>query len=1199
MNHPLILIPGMHRSGTSLVTRLINLLGFDLGQHLMPAGPDNPKGYWENMDIVESHEALLTSLDSPWTALTELPENWLDRPVTGLVRQRLADLMAAEFRDGPAAIKDPRLCRVLPMWQSIARQTGRKAVVLMAVRHPLDVAKSLEKRDGMPLAVGLLLWLRYVCEAERDSRTLARIVVDYDTLLADWRGEVKRIASTLQIDWPTTPDQAYSQITDFISQDLRHHHTPTKSLQMPAGEIGGLALAVYQALRAEPINSTVIDAALVRMKDWTEDNLGLVAALGGTLYRALETDRKLVAAQAVEQDLRQAVGTRDQSLIGRDEAHRQQIQAYHEDRENLLGEITRLQGVESGLHQQIHGKNDEILALGDRIGQVQNIVQQRDQQIVALSEQVSGLMKSTSWRITAPMRWVRQMVRAVQSRLWLMVSLEKLPLVPDPERVAATRGRVSVCSSLGITQAVVPGGLLRLIVVRAGASNAQGIKSVLPSMSLSVFVDFPGNHTHTHRVSFAAGQKKAHLDLPVEILPHRLEFAFGDGLDGDDGQMPPLTYRLRRIGGLWCLPGRLLRPMMRIVRHPGPTWQTFLRGLGMLRRGDVKSFLAALHRRVRRGVQEIANLDYQDWIRLYDTLDEQDQVAMVRRVALMPWRPRFSVLMPVYNPPLEILRAAIQSVRDQIYPDWELCIVDDASPNPEINALLAEMAAVDPRIKYRIRDENGHISRTTNDCLALATGDYAAMMDHDDVLRPHALYMMAEAICQAPDAALLYSDEDKIDEHGHRYDPYFKCAWNYDLFLSQGYLNHLTVIKLAAIKAVGGWRVGFEGSQDHDLLLRIIETIRPEHIIHVPAILYHWRAIATSTASGMGAKNTAAEAGERALSEHLNRIGTQGVAGPGLGSYQLGAWYRVRWPVPDPAPLVSLIIPTRDKLDLLRGCVEGLLRRTDYPALEIIIVDNNSVEAATLSWLDNIQADQRANQRVRVIRDDRPFNYSALNNNAVALAQGSVIGLINNDIDVIHPEWLSEMVSQVMRPHVGCVGAMLYYADDRIQHAGVICGLGGVAGHSHKFFPRHHPGYFGRLGLVQQLSAVTAACLLVRKSVYEQVGGLDEAAFTVAFNDVDFCLKVRAAGYVNLWTPYAELYHLESASRGQEDSPEKIARFQAEMAEMKARWADILADDPAYSPNLTQDFENFGYAFPPRLRKPWLEPDMPSVIRRG
>ena len=443
MNHSAILISpllilGMHRSGTSLITRLVNLLGSDLGSNLMPPSADNIKGYWENIDVVEAHEALLTSLDSPWTALTPLPGDWQQRPMTGLVRQRLQGILADEFKPGLVAIKDPRLCRVLPLWQQVLETTSRRPKIIMAVRHPLDVARSLEKRDGMPIAVGLLLWLRHVLEAERDSRSLPRIVVDYDDIVADWRQVVDRITKTLAVEWPVSPELIFAEARDFVAQDLRHHHAASTATIMPAGEVGALAEMVYRALCAETISVAVLDAALVRLDDWTSDPLGLVNALGITLHRALESDRQLVATKLVEQDLRAAVGLRDQSLIGRDEEYRQRIQSYHDDRMTLLNEIKRLENVESSLLQQAAIREVEKARLADETA---NEIASRDQHILGLAAQVSGLLQSTSWRITAPLRWVRHNIRRVKSALWLMVSLQKLPLIPDEERVGALRGK--------------------------------------------------------------------------------------------------------------------------------------------------------------------------------------------------------------------------------------------------------------------------------------------------------------------------------------------------------------------------------------------------------------------------------------------------------------------------------------------------------------------------------------------------------------------------------------------------------------------------------------------------------------------------------------------------------------------------------------------------------------------------------------
>jgi GT2 family glycosyltransferase len=404
-----------------------------------------------------------------------------------------------------------------------------------------------------------------------------------------------------------------------------------------------------------------------------------------------------------------------------------------------------------------------------------------------------------------------------------------------------------------------------------------------------------------------------------------------------------------------------------------------------------------------------------------------------------------------------------------------------------------------------------------------------------------------------------------MDAGGRRYDPYFKPDFSRELFRSQNYLNHLTVHRAENIRAVGGWRPGFEGSQDYDLNLRVMERIDPRAIRHIPKVLYHWRAAEGSTAASGSEKTYAYDAGFKALDEHARRTGLNAVVEAAPDT----PFYRVRLLLPERRPLVSLIIPTRDRVDLLKGCVESILSRTIYENYEIIVIDNNSREPETQAYLAQLR--QRAN--ARVLSYAGSFNYSAINNFAVGHASGEIVGLINNDIEAISPEWLGEMVSWAVQPDIGCVGAKLYYADQRIQHAGVILGLGGVAGHSHKYASREDPGYFYRLKVVQNLSAVTGACLLVRKEIYDAVGGLNERDLKIAFNDVDFCLRVREAGYSNVWTPYAELYHLESMSRGLEDDLEKIRRFQSEIAYMKERWA--LENDPFYSPNLTRDREDF------------------------
>lgn len=525
-----------------------------------------------------------------------------------------------------------------------------------------------------------------------------------------------------------------------------------------------------------------------------------------------------------------------------------------------------------------------------------------------------------------------------------------------------------------------------------------------------------------------------------------------------------------------------------------------------------------------------------------------------------------SLLLTTYNSNIIHLQSCINSVLAQIYPHWQLCIADDASTDGAVSETLLHYSQQDSRIRVVQRSQNGHISQASNSALSLATGDYIALLDHDDLLSPFALQCMVNAISHNPDAALLYSDEDKIDERGERFSPHFKPDWNRDLFYSHNYITHFAVIKKSEVDRVGGFRTGVEGSQDYDLFLRLIANLADKQIVHVPHVLYHWRAIQGSTALSADQKDYTSAAGLNALQDYFSASHLD----LAVSQHQLNNCYRVQWPLPQPAPLVSLIVPTRDGVDLLKQCIDSILQKTTYRQFEIIVVNNQSSCRRTLAYLH-----QLANTaQVRVIDFDQLFNFSAINNLAVSHAKGSIIGLINNDIEVINPGWLEEMVRQVSRPDIGCVGAKLYYPDGRIQHAGVVLGIGGVAGHSHKYFAPHHHGYHSRLALVQNYSAVTGAALLVRKSVYQEVGGL-ETDLAVAFNDIDFCLKVREAGYRNLWTPFAELTHHESVSRGHEDSPEKQARFQREAEYMKSKWGDLLLNDPCYNPNLTLQHEDF------------------------
>nr|WP_306824169.1 glycosyltransferase family 2 protein [Acidithiobacillus ferrooxidans] len=580
--------------------------------------------------------------------------------------------------------------------------------------------------------------------------------------------------------------------------------------------------------------------------------------------------------------------------------------------------------------------------------------------------------------------------------------------------------------------------------------------------------------------------------------------------------------------------------------------------------------------------------DYEKWIRQYDTLTDADRIGIQDHIARFTEPPTFSVIMPTYNTPKKFLRKAIESVRGQIYPHWELCIADDASSLPYVRQMLEKYTRKDSRIKVLFREQNGHISATSNDALALATGDYVALLDHDDELSEHALYWVAAEIVAHPETELIYSDEDKIDEKGSRCDPYFKPDWNPELLLGQNYISHLGVYKRERVLDIGGFRPGFEGSQDWDLVLRFTDNLAPARIRHIPAILYHWRMLSTSTAVSLDAKPYAIKASKKAVIEALQRKGEEAT----LDSVCNGVHHLPSFKVSE-APVVSIIIPTRNETAVLQKCLDSL-NITEYHNYEIIIIDNQSHDPETLAYLSEIQR----RPDLRVLSYPYPFDYAEMHNWAIPQALGEFICLLNNNTEIISSNWLHVMIGQAQRSNVGAVGAKLLYSDGTVQHGGVVLGIGGIASRAHKHFPGNSYGYFGRAALIQNFSAVTAACLLMKKDHWNRVGGMAHE-LTVALKDVDLCLRLREAGLRNVWLPQALLYRHESKSRGSDIHPDKIRRFALENAYMQWRWGGVLRNDPAYNPNLTLDREDFSLAWPPRVRHPWRSECMPVEVPYG
>ena len=638
--------------------------------------------------------------------------------------------------------------------------------------------------------------------------------------------------------------------------------------------------------------------------------------------------------------------------------------------------------------------------------------------------------------------------------------------------------------------------------------------------------------------------------------------AIGGGVSAWTGQVPAAIRALRIANLAGGRPPHPSRITIRRRTRPALVARAFARAPGLAVRAV---YWRSLGKRVRgrgfldRALQHRTEGGYGAWIRRADTLTSADRRRIAAEVAGWEAPPLISVLMPVHDPAPRVLRAALRSVQAQLYPHWELCVVDDASTDPRIPRLLGSFAAADPRIRVARRSENGHIARATNDAAAAAQGPFCAFLDHDDALPVHALYEVVRAIRADPDLVLVYSDEDKIDRRGNRFEPHFKADFDRELLYAQNYINHLTVIRTLALRAVGGLRPGFEGSQDHDLLLRLTDGLDPARIRHIPAVLYHWRAAGGSGTFSDRASARTDAARLWALAEIVAPWGGRAERGP-VGFNRL-----VR-PLPDPAPRVSVIIPTRDRAELLRVTLDGLFDRTAYPAIEVVVVDNDSREPETRALF----ARYRDDPRLRVVAVPGPFNFSDLSNRGAAAATGSVLLFLNNDVEVVEPGWLRELVSIALVPDIGAVGAKLLYPDGTVQHGGVILGIGGVAGHSHLGVDGDAPGYFGRMTLAHEVSAVTGACLAMRAEVFAAVGGFDARDLKVAFNDVDLCLRIREAGYRIVWTPFATLVHHESKSRGPEDTPEKRARFEGETAVMQARWGAQLRTDPYYNIHLSR-----------------------------
>lgn len=578
---------------------------------------------------------------------------------------------------------------------------------------------------------------------------------------------------------------------------------------------------------------------------------------------------------------------------------------------------------------------------------------------------------------------------------------------------------------------------------------------------------------------------------------------------------------------------------------------TIKKGFRYLRHYGPKEFWIRLHERF-----EPEEVPYGPWYEAY--VPDESELEKQRKHRFT-YEPLISVAVPAFRTPETFLIQMMKSLLAQTYSNWELCIANGSPEDTVMKGILEEYMKKDSRIRVSELTENKGIAGNTNAALEMAEGEFVGLLDHDDLLAPNALYEVVKALEADRELDAVYTDEDKVttelDEH---FQPHLKPDFNLDLLRSNNYICHFFVVRRSVVKKAGGFRQEFDGAQDHDFIFRCVETAR--RVGHIPEILYHWRTHKASTADNPASKMYAFDAGKRAIEAHLQRTDTEGVV---IHTPDLG-FFRVKYPVQG-NPLVSIIIPNKDEKETLKDCIESIRKKTEYENYEIIIVENNSTTEEIFQYYKELSQDPR----IRLLRWKKEFNYSAINNYGVSHARGEYLIFLNNDVKIITPGWIKEMLGVCQRPEVGAVGVKLIYPDNTIQHAGCVIGIGGIAGHMFVDMPANRTGYLHKASILQDMSAVTAACMMMKRTAFEEAGGFTEK-LAVAFNDVDLCLKVRKNEKLIVYDPYVQLYHMESKTRGAEDSTEKVRRFQEEIEYMRCQWIDILKKgDPYYNKNLS------------------------------
>ncbi len=1223
-NHKCIFVVGMHRSGTSAVAGLLQRMGVYLGSDLMQADKFNEKGYFENKKVFEINERILDTLGITWHSTYELQKDLLRFDKITRFYSEIENLIREEFGGNKIfAIKDPRLGILLPLWQTVTEKLGIETACLFPIRHPSEVTQSFKRPHPLIKDYALLLWIDYNIRAEMYTRKIDRRFIAFETLINNpllITNQIRHfIGITVQI-----PDH---KIPSFVDDRLRHFYKDDGASDLDASakflwevfeklvkddherwrnaldefrvSYEGLAQLFARANHSKEKNNR---------SRWNKEYEKLLASskeqsdLIANIKRDLKTKSDLadeIKGECERLELELTITQKENAKLKADnESRERELKLLKQQKEQLKGEIkdfnlkTRtLSRKVADLIDKIHDRDEEL------VKEKSNSEQQYEMMLKMID-----LISTEKEKSTRKIAQLHENVDELNERL-LVINQDYLNLRNHSENLARDKRNLqnSVSFRLGfalsrpfhwlftILKRSIIVSYVRLLLQSPLSSlrmlNFKNLKTLLHAIReeprskiIENMVEAITRTATIRKQNLKSGEIKYAIDK-AQLVNN--QYLIVRGWTFSDQSQVVIKVKLEDGKEIVSSPGEERRDVYRafkscknslhsgfLIRHQLNHQQVHDQ-ITVVFTADKNECEATLQLQHTRDFSILSlNEQYRIFLKQHSITAEKVS-AIKARIAKFKYHPKISIVTPVYNVDPQWLNKCITSVLEQIYSNWELCLYDDASTKPETLSCLSKWSSKDSRIRVVLGKENLHIAEASNQCLKMASGQFVGLLDNDDELTTDALFQVVEVLNENPELDFIYSDEDKIELDGQLVDPHFKPDWSPETFESMMYTCHFSVFRKTIIDQVGGFRKGYEGSQDYDLVLRITELT--DRIHHIPRILYHWRKIPGSAAASTSAKSYAYEAAKKALESRLVRLNQEGSVehGKWLGSYRIKRSHG--------NPSVAIIIPFKDEPDLTIDCVNSVLR-SSYANFKIYLISNNS-SRQTIQQVKNIT---NKRDRIKLLELNIPFNFSAINNWAVNQTSSDHLLFLNNDTSIITRDWIEAMVELSSRTEIGAVGAKLLYPDNTIQHAGVILGIVGVGNHAFRHQPAHHHGYFGYSSVIRNYSAVTGACLMVERKKFLKAGGFDEQKLKVAYNDIDLCLQLTAIGYRNVYTPFAELYHHESKSRGFDDmSEETQLRLQFETKFFRNKWPFLETTwDKYYNPNLTVRDESFSLKLP-------------------